>query len=234
MKPTTQAFEASVRFPSAGTPSVDLEGLLGTFGDRARHPAAVLCHPGSQGQTGMEYPVIAACCAALRQAGFITLRFNFRGVQGSGGSRTGGVHEVDDVQGAVSFLLERRDVDRSHLYLLGDSFGASMILEAARESKGVAGTVCIVLPLALLQSEPDHLRHDDRSKLFIVAEWDQFCDFDAFRALYEQWAAPKDIVLLAGSDHFLGVGPSADPVDRSAQIADAVASWLSQVSAGLD
>jgi alpha/beta superfamily hydrolase len=230
VSPTRPTLETSVRFPSAGGPSVALEGLLGTFGHGAKHPAAVLCHPGGQGQTGMEYPVIAACSAALQQAGFVTLRFNFRGVQGSGGSCSGGLHETRDVHGAVRFLMERNDVDPSHVYLVGDSFGAWMILEAAREDERVAGMVCIVLPLALLPSPPEHLRHDRRPKFFIAAEHDQFCDLDAFKALYRQWATPKDLIVLAGSDHFLGIGPSADPVNRAAQIAEAVVSWLCRTS----
>jgi hypothetical protein len=179
----------------------------------------------------MEYPVIAACGAALQQAGFVTLRFNFRGVQGSSGSRSGGMHETRDVHGAVCFLLERNDVDPSHVYLVGDSFGAWMVLEAVREDERVAGMVCIVVPLALLPSPPDHLRHDHRPKIFIAAEHDQFCDLDAFKALYCQWATPKDLIVLAGSDHFLGIGPSADPVNRAAQIAEAVASWLRRTAA---
>jgi len=230
VQPTRQAVETSVRFPSAGTPSVALEGLLGTVADKVKHPAAVLCHPGSQGQTGMEYPVIAACSAALQEAGFVTLRFNFRGVQGSEGNRSGGLYEPRDVQGAVHFLFERNDVDPSHVYLIGNSFGAWMVLEAAREDERVAGIVCIVLPLAYLPSPPEHLRHDRRPKLFIAAERDQLCGLDAFKALYRQWATPKDLIVLVGSDHFLGIGPSADPVNRATQIAEAVASWLRQLS----
>ena len=47
----------------------------------------------------MEYPVIAACSVALQEAGFVTVRFNFRGVQGSEGNRSGGLYEPRDVQG---------------------------------------------------------------------------------------------------------------------------------------
>ena len=229
--PIRQAAETRVRFPSAGEPSVTLEGLLGSYGDGVKHSAIVLCHPGSQGQTGMEYPVIAACSAVLQQAGFVTLRFNFRGVQGSGGKRTGGLDETRDVRGAVRFLLNNTDVDPSHVYLLGNSFGAWMVLEAAREYEQVAGIICIVLPLAHLPSPLDHLRHEHRPKLFIAAEHDQLCDLHAFEDEYRQWAMPKDLIVLAGSDHFLGIGPSVDPVNRAAQIAEAVASWLRRVPA---
>ncbi len=226
---TSHPFEAGVRFASTGTPVMILEGLLGSLNDGAKHPAVVLCHPGILDQTGMEYPVVAACTAALHQAGFVTLRFNFRGVQGSTGQRSGGQHEPHDVLGAVHFLRQRPDVDRSRVYLLGNSFGAWMALEAARQDADAAGLVCIVLPLSLLQSRADDLRHDRRPKLFVAAEHDQFCDFQTLRTVYRQWAAPKELIVLEGSDHFLGIGPSADSVNRAPQIAEYVASWLSQV-----
>lgn len=223
-------FEAGVRFASTGTPPVMLEGLLGSLDDGTKHPAVVLCHPGIYEQTGMEYPVVAACTAALHQAGFVTLRFNFRGVQGSTGRRSGGQHEPHDVLGAAQFLRQRPDVDWEQVYLLGNSFGAWMALEAARQDQDAAGLVCIVLPLSLLQSTVDDLRHDRRPKLFVAAEHDQFCDLGALQEAYRQWAEPKDLIVLQGSDHFLGIGPSADSVDRAPQIAGYVASWLSQVA----
>ncbi len=224
------AAEVGVRFPSVGVPSASLEGHLGVFDDHSKHAAVVLCHPGVVGPTGMEYPVIAACTDALQQGGFITLRFNFRGVQGSTGERSGGLHEANDVFGAMHLLRQRADVDAERLYLVGDSFGAWMALEAARADARVAGLACIVLPLALLPSRPDWLQHDARPKLFVAAEHDQFCDWQAFKPLYQTWAEPKDLLLLAGSDHFLGIGSSVDTVDRSAQIAGAVAAWARRVS----
>ena len=162
----------------------------------------------------------------MLQAGLVTLRFNFRGVQGSQGQRTGGLHEPDDVRGAVTFMVNRMDVDSSRLYLVGDSFGAAMALQALRDDERVAGVACIVLPLGLLQTEPVYLRSDRRPKFFVVAEHDQFCDLDTFTSLYKGWAAPKDMLVLAGSDHFLGVGPSTDPVNRSREIASAVVDWV--------
>ncbi len=221
-------FEASVCFASTGAPTVMLEGRLGSLDDGAKRPAVVLCHPGIHEQTGMEYPVVAACAVALYQAGFVTLRFNFRGVQGSTGQRSGGRDEPHDVLGATQFLRQRADVDPSQVYLLGNSFGAWMALEAACQDQDAAGLVCIVLPLSLLQSRVYDLRHDRRPKLFIAAEYDQFCDLKTLRTAYREWAEPKDLIVLKGSDHFLGIGPSIDPVNRAQQIAQDVSSWLGQ------
>ncbi len=230
MAATPTAAERRVRFSSRGRDAVTLQGLLATSNAGVRRPAVVLCHPGLQGQTGMEYPVIAACSAELHRAGFVTLRFNFRGVQGSTGQRSGGHHEVNDVLGALDLVSERDDVDASQVYILGNSFGAWMAVEATAQDERVAGLACIVLPLALLPRPPSYLRHDCRPKLFVAAEHDAFCPLDKLHDLFEQWAPPKELSVIAGSDHFLGIGPSLDRVNRAHEIAQTVAAWLQRVA----
>jgi hypothetical protein len=226
----TTATERKVRFPSRGLETVTLEGLLGKPKPGPRHPAAVLCHPGMQGQTGMEYPVMAACSTELQRAGFVTLRFNFRGVQGSEGRRSGGQREAKDVLGALDIVHELDEVDASRVYLVGNSFGAWMAVEAAAHDGRVAGLACIVLPVALLPSPPDYLQHDHRPKLFVAAEHDAFCPLDRLQGLFDQWAPPKELNVIAGSDHFLGIGPSLDSVNRASEVAEAVVTWLQRVS----
>jgi len=203
-----------------------LEGLLGRHQTGRPHPAVVLCHPGMQGQTGMEYSVIAACQAGLHSAGFVTLRFNFRGVQESAGQRSNGQHEMNDVLGALDALLELENVDPSHLYLVGNSFGAWMAAEATARDERVAGLACVVLPLALLPKPPDWLRLDPRPKLLVAAEHDAFCQLGELQRLFEQWAPPKELIVIAGSDHFLGIGPSRDGANRAGEVAQSVTRWL--------
>jgi alpha/beta superfamily hydrolase len=225
MATTPPATERKVRFSSRGPDAVTLEGLLGTADVALPRPAAVLCHPGMQGQTGMEYPVIAACSAELHRAGFVTLRFNFRGVQGSKGQRSSGQREVDDVLGAIGRIRQLDEVDASQIYLVGNSFGAWMATEAAAQDPHVAGLACIVLPLALLPLPPDYLSWDRRPKLFIAAEHDAFCPLAQLQSLFDQWATPKKLSVLAGSDHFLGIGPSQDRVNRAREVAGTASTW---------
>jgi len=226
------ATERKVHFRARGPNPVTLEGLLGMPEAGKRHPAAVLCHPGMQGQTGMEYPVIAACGAALRRSGLATLRFNFRGVQGSDGQRGAGQNEVDDVLGALDMVRELDELDASQVYLVGNSFGAWMAAEAAAKDEWVAGLACIVLPLALLPSPPEYLCHDDRPKLFIAAGHDACCPLDKLQDLFDRWAPPKELSVIADSDHFLGIGPSLDRVNRAPEVAETVAAWLQRTRTG--
>jgi hypothetical protein len=78
-----------------------------------------------------------------------------------------------------------------------------------------------------MPSTPDYLRRDERPKLFVAAEHDQFCDLPVLRNEYQTWAEPKTLVVLEGTDHFLGIGPSSNDARGCAyEIASAVVPWL--------
>jgi alpha/beta superfamily hydrolase len=81
----------------------------------------------------MENKVVVSLCGALAGAGVTALRFNFRGVGGSGGSHGGGIGERQDVLAALDFLTGLREVDGGRLGLAGYSFGALVALTAADE-----------------------------------------------------------------------------------------------------
>jgi alpha/beta superfamily hydrolase len=80
-----------------------LEGLLAS--PCANAPAAVVCHPHPAYGGSMDNNVVDAILAAMWQAGYATLRFNFRGVGASEGEHDAGPGEVDDAVAAMAFLL---------------------------------------------------------------------------------------------------------------------------------
>jgi len=85
-----------------------LEGLLANPGANA--PAAVVCHPHPLYGGSMYNNVVDAILAAMWQAGYATLRFNFRGVGASEGEHDGGPGEVDDAVAAMTYLLAQPGV----------------------------------------------------------------------------------------------------------------------------
>ena len=97
--------EIQVSFRSG---DLSLEGLLANPGANA--PAAVVCHPHPAYGGSMFNNVVDAILAAMWQAGYATLRFNFRGVGASEGEHDGGPGEVDDAVAAMAFVLAQPGV----------------------------------------------------------------------------------------------------------------------------
>lgn len=112
-------------------------------------PAAgvVICHPHPLYGGDMDNPVVVrvqAVCAAL---GLATLRFNFRGVGGSGGTHGGGVGEQEDAAAALDALAKA--VSAAPLVIAGYSFGAWVAALVGCRDARVAGMVLIAPPLAM-------------------------------------------------------------------------------------
>jgi len=81
----------------------------------------LICHPNPvQGGT-MLNKVVSTLQRTARDAGYSTLRFNYRGVGQSAGSHDMGAGEVDDAQAAAHWLREQHP--QLPLVLMGFSFG---------------------------------------------------------------------------------------------------------------
>lgn len=101
------------------------------------HGVVLICHPNPvQGGT-MLNKVVSTLQRTARDAGLITLRFNYRGVGASAGSHDMGTGEVDDAQAAAAWLRDKHP--ELPLTLLGFSFGGfvAAALGGRLESQGV-------------------------------------------------------------------------------------------------
>lgn len=97
----------------------------------------LICHPNPvQGGT-MLNKVVSTLQRTARDAGLITLRFNYRGVGASAGSHDLGTGEVDDAQAAADWLRDKHP--GLPLTLLGFSFGGfvAAALGGRLEAEGV-------------------------------------------------------------------------------------------------
>ena len=82
---------------------------------------ALICHPNPvQGGT-MLNKVVSTLQRTARDAGLVTLRFNYRGVGASAGTHDMGTGEVDDAQAVAQWLREK--YPQLPLTLFGFSFG---------------------------------------------------------------------------------------------------------------
>src|SRR5262245_58569903 len=103
-----------------------LEAIYRPTTDAAERIALVL-HPHPLYGGTMHNPVVFNCARALHDAGFETLRINFRGVGESSGTHDNGRGEVDDARTALDFLLEKQPAARE-VVVAGFSFGAAIAL----------------------------------------------------------------------------------------------------------
>jgi uncharacterized protein len=113
-----------------------------------REPAervALVLHPHPLHGGTMHNKVVYRTAKALEAADVLTLRFNFRGVEGSSGSYDDGRGEVDDARTAFDWLLAQQPAAREAI-VAGFSFGASMGLRFGCSDARVARLIAIGTP----------------------------------------------------------------------------------------
>ena len=146
----------------------------------------------------MRNNVVQALFEALPQASIATLRYNFRGVQNSGGSHGEGRLELLDCQAAFSHATDL--AASAPVFSVGYSFGADVSLSA--DSSRLAGWVGIASPLALLAPSEMKANSDSRPTLLIVPKNDQYRSFAEAQEISSDWTATT-VQELATGDHFL-------------------------------
>ncbi len=175
-----------------------LEGKLAL----GRDLAGLVCHPHPAYGGDMENNVVTATCLGLAAAGASVLRFNFRGLGLTAGMKGEGDLELQEVKAALEFLKLRTGCDASRLVLAGYSFGAWVGLRALREMEPVLGWVAIAPPVALWDFS--FCKGIAGGKLVLAGGNDQFCPSDLLQEFFGGLQDPKEMMILAGADHFLG------------------------------
>jgi alpha/beta superfamily hydrolase len=107
--------------------------------------AAVVCHPHPLFGGTMHTKAVYRAAQALNEVGFVTLRFNFRGVGASTGSHDDGLGERDDAKTALDWLAAK--YPGVPLLSGGFSFGSLVALAVGAEDDRVAALLGLGLPL---------------------------------------------------------------------------------------
>jgi uncharacterized protein len=170
--------------------------------------SVVLSHPHPLYGGDRFNPVVDTLFRALPDAGFAVVRFDFRGVNQSGGSHDDGDAERLDVVAALE-LLEWAQPDTA-IHLVGCSFGSIVALNVV--DPRVSSWVAIAPPLATMVG-PCLAASDHRRKLLLIAAHDQFSPPAAVAPIVASWQA-TDVRTIESADHFLGgrLGVVADLV----------------------
>jgi alpha/beta superfamily hydrolase len=189
-----ESVEEHVMFPVG---DITLEGLFWAP-QQTPKVAAVLCHPHPLYGGEMHNNIVSALANALQQAGVATLRFNFRGVGHSGGEHGGGEAEIEDVKGAVTYLLSRQ-ADAT-IVVAGYSFGSMVGLQAGAVDSRVHTLIGVAFPVGL--RDPSFLLDVTKPKLLISGDHDNYSPIPALQNLLTQLPDPKQLVIVKGADHF--------------------------------
>ena len=176
-----------------------LEGLIDAPPGETRS-GVVLCHPHPLYGGEMTNALIAKTAKVLAERGFTALRFNFRGVGGSGGVHDGGSGEIGDALCALDFLASLPGMEKLHL--LGYSFGSVVGLKAAGNDPRVEKLVGFAPPVTSM--EMGTAGFSAKSKFFVWGTLDEH----ALPADRDKWYGalpePKKMALFQGCDHFFG------------------------------
>ncbi|MCX7621756.1 MAG: hypothetical protein N2037_13040 [Acidimicrobiales bacterium] len=160
--------------------------------------SVVLAHPHPLYGGSMRSLVISELFRLLPQWGLAAVRFNFRGVEGSGGQHGGGRAERLDVEAAIEATAAT--VPGSPIVLAGWSFGADVA--ATVLDPRISGWFLIAPPLRVLPDEAFVAASDPRPKHLCVPERDEFNPPPSARARTAGWVN-TEVEVVPGADHFL-------------------------------
>ena len=107
-------------------------------------PGVVFCAPEPHLGGTMLSTVIEALTREVTPRGFVSFRFNYRGVGESQGENALGQGQTDDALAAIEMLRAWPGVDGERIGIVGYSFGAAVALRvAAREPEGLRAVVAV-------------------------------------------------------------------------------------------
>jgi alpha/beta superfamily hydrolase len=204
MSPRPFERPATIGLPeiSGLSPGSSLEGLwLPARGEDGPRGGAVVAPPHPLMGGSMDSPVTTEIALAASDAGYGTLRFNYRGVGGSAGTPSGEAEDADvDYRAALEFTQESVD---GAILACGYSWGALAASRICVESARVRKLVMIAPPPAMLDCAA--LAAWGRPILVIAGDQDKFVPIDELKTGLGTIEG-AELVVLAGVDHFFMAG----------------------------
>ncbi len=172
-------------------PAGTLEGVA-QIPDAKPRALAIIAHPLPTMGGTMENKVVTTLAKTFAELGFVALRFNFRGVEGSSGSFDNGEGEVEDALAVANHA--QLEYGHLPLVLAGFSFGGYV---QARATQQLHPRHLVLIAPAVGRFEMPHVPH---STLVIHGEQDDVVPLDDVM----HWARPQHlpIVVLPEAGHF--------------------------------
>lgn len=180
-------------------PAGVLEGLF--FDQPDARGLALICHPNPVKGGTMLNKVVSTLQRTARDAGYVTLRFNFRGVGSSAGSHDMNSGEVDDAEAALKWL--RAQHPELPLTLLGFSFGGfvAAALAGRVEARGESLEKLFMVAPAVSRLADQTLA--EKCELTIIQpDDDEVIDPVSVHAFSGELQRPHELLKVAECGHF--------------------------------
>src|SRR5690606_12821951 len=162
---------------------------------------ALICHPNPVKGGTMLNKVVSTLQRTARDAGYITLRFNYRGVGGSGGSHDMNTGEVDDAEAALRWLQAQHP--GLPLTLLGFSFGGFVAAALASRLEQRNESLQRLFMVAPAGSRLDGVPMAERCSLSIIQpDADEVIDPASVYAFSDALERPHELLKVAECGHF--------------------------------
>lgn len=182
--------ETEVNFTSSG---YRIEGYLHEGGS----PAVVITHPHSLYGGNMHSPVVETIASCFRKLGYTTLRFNFRGVEGSQGRYDEGRGEQEDVRQAIAYLQER---GFGPIELSGYSFGTWVNAHVAAGCPARLRMTMVSPPTAFMDFRK--IQFLPGLTLALTGSRDDIAPPEMLRRMIPIWNPAATLAVVRGADHF--------------------------------
>jgi len=179
-------------------PAGRLEALLEEPEESEPRSAALVCHPHPQHGGTMHNKVVYRVARGLRRAGSVVLRFNYRGVNLSGGAYGHGKGELDDARAALEYLRSR--YPELPFTLAGFSFGSRVALRLGSESPQPERVIAVGFPT--VYQDRTFLTQCAVPKIFVQSTHDEFGPVEELKAVVETLPEPKQLIWIEARDHF--------------------------------
>lgn len=205
MMPRPLERPATIALPNDPTlaPGASLEALwLPPLGEAAAPVGgAVVAPPHPLMGGAMDSPVATELGLAASDQGYVSLRFNWRGVGASAGVRSGEARHADaDYRAALDFMEESVE---GPILACGYSFGALAATRVVLDRPRVSQLILVSPPSAMLDAEA--LARLGKRILVITGDRDEYVPLDPLRGMIESIEG-AELSVLEGVDHFFMAG----------------------------
>lgn len=194
----------------------ELEAILKEPAGGEIKGAALVCHPHPLGGGTMHNKVVYRVAAGLNEAGFVTLRFNFRGVGASTGAHDDGVGEKDDVRDALQFLIEK--YPSQPVTLAGFSFGSYVGTQTVLHDDRVRDLISVGTPVD--KYDFSYLKHCAKPMLFVHGDQDEFGSVENLKKIVQLIRCETELKVFENCGHFFD--------DHLNELKAAVRDWVTR------